>query len=366
MRRLLRDTLFLIVCGFLYLAGLVVYEALAAMFTINSGTELVFLGAALGVLTGSFVASTILGSYFYNFFTRWYYRISAMWIGFFVYLFFASVLYGLAVMVSGQLVPQVGVGLVAAAIVASTYGFVHARRIVVKEVRVALPHLPAAWQGKRAIFISDLHLGQLHGPAFARRVVAAVNGLAHDIIFIGGDLYDGTGAPDIDELAASFKDFSAPLGTYFITGNHEEFGDSSHFLAAIRGAGIKTLVDEMVVVEGLQIIGVDYRNANDKERFKDILTGLNVDKKRPSILLKHEPKDLDVARDTGISLQISGHTHLGQMWPFGLLAQLIYKGFAYGLRSLGNMQVYTSSGVGTWGPPMRVGTHSEVVVFTFI
>ena len=350
---------------FLYAANLVVYEALAVMFDINSTAVLIALGTVLGLFSASFVASTILGSYFYNWFTRWYYRISAMWMGFSVYLFFTSVLYGLVVMVSGQLVPHIGMALVVVAIGASVYGFMHAWRIVVKEVSVTLLNLPAAWQGRRAVWISDLHLGQLHGPRFAARVVQTVNALPHDIIFIGGDLYDGTGAPDIIELAAPLRNFKAPLGTYFVTGNHEEFGDSGKFLEAIRGTGIKTLIDEVVVVDGLQLIGVDYLNATDRSRFELTLKDLKLDRNKASVLLKHEPRDLDIACDAEVSLQISGHTHEGQMWPIGLLVQLVYKGFAYGLRRMDSLQVYTSSGTGTWGPPMRVGTDSEIVVFVF-
>lgn len=118
-------------------------------------------------------------------------------------------------------------------------------------------------------------------------------------------------------------------------------------------------------IDGLQIIGVDYYNASDRKQFSEILSKLAIDSARPAILLKHEPKDIDVARDAGISLQISGHTHRGQLWPFEYMATLVYKGFSYGLKSLGTMQVYVSSGVGTWGPPMRVGTDGEIVVFKF-
>jgi predicted MPP superfamily phosphohydrolase len=366
MKRFLSIAPFLLIfSALLFVCNWVVYAALAAMLGVSSAFWLLVLGVLLGVLSASLIASTILGSYFYNFFTRWYYRISAMWVGFFAYLFFASVIYGLVVLATGSRVPQIGMALVALAAAISAYGFVHARRILVTEVSVVLPNLPAAWAARRAVFISDIHLGQLHGPAFARRVVRAVNSVPHDIIFIGGDLYDGTGAPDIDELTAPLRGFKAALGTYFITGNHEEYGDSGRFLTAVRGAGITTLVDESVVVEGVQIIGVDYRHASTREGFATILAGLGIQKERPSILLKHEPKDLDIARDAGVSLQLSGHTHLGQMWPFGLLAQRMYKGFAYGLRPLGSLLIYTSSGVGTWGPPMRVGTRSEVVVITF-
>lgn len=351
---------------FLYIANLVVYEALAAIFSVTVSWQLIALGVLLGIFSGSFIAATLLGTRYYNAFTRIYYLLSAVWIGFFVYLFFASVLYGLFVMLLGVSSPHgIGEAFIVGALLISAYGVLHARNIRVTEIEVFLPHLPAKWRGRKAIWISDLHLGQLHGPSFARKVVEKVNALPHDIIFIGGDLYDGTGAPDIAELTAPLKAFSAPLGTYFITGNHEEFGDSNRFVAAVKSQGIRVLQDAMVEVNGLQLIGVDYHNASDSGRFKNILSKLAIDPKKPSILLKHEPKDLDVAEAAGVSLQISGHTHRAQLWPLGYLAQLIYKGFAYGLKSFQGMQVYTSSGTGTWGPPLRVGTSSEIVLFTF-
>jgi predicted MPP superfamily phosphohydrolase len=208
-------------------------------------------------------------------------------------------------------------------------------------------------------------LGQFYGPSYAQKIVNRVNALPHDIIFIGGDLYDGTGAPDIAELAAPLGGFTGHLGIYFITGNHEEFGQSDAFIAAVRSARIRPLIDEMVEIDGLQLVGVDYKNSADKESFKAILSRLALDPAKPSILLKHEPKDIDVAREAGVSFQISGHTHKAQMWPLGYIADLIYKGYAYGLKQSGNMHVLTSSGVGTWGPPMRVGTDCEIVHITF-
>ena len=366
MPRLLQALPFIgIISLFLYIANLVVYEALATIFAVTDTWHLLALGLLLGILSGSFIASTILGMRYYNVFTRAYYLVSAVWIGVLVYLFLGSFVYGVLVMVPGMPLSGVGELLMLAALAVSVYGVLHARNIHIKEVEVFLPHLPSVWQGRKAVWMSDLHLGQLHGPTFARKVVRAVNSLPHDIVFIGGDLYDGTGAPDLHELTAPLKELSAPLGTYFVTGNHEEFGDGSAFIAAVRAAGMRPLIDEMVEVDGLQLIGVDYHNGSDKENFKKILSGLSIQPNKPSILLKHEPKDLDVAHDAHISFQISGHTHRAQMWPLGYIAQLVYKGYAYGLKKMGETQVYTSSGTGSWGPPMRVGTNGEIVVFTF-
>lgn len=350
---------------FLYIANLVVYEALAALLAITLTWELVVLGSLLGIFSASFIAATVLGMRYYNVFTRYYYTLSAAWTGFFVYFFFASVLYGMLVMFSPTAFTGLGIFLLVSAVCVGIYGIFNARTIRTTHVTVPLPHLPPSWKGRKALWVSDLHLGQLHGPGFAHRIVDKINTLPHDIVFIGGDLFDGTGAPDIPELIDAFSKFSAPLGVYFVTGNHEEFGASERFTDALKAHGIRVLQDEMVEIDGLQLIGVDYHNAVHPDRFREILSRLTIDTQKPSILLKHEPRDLPIAHAAGISLQMSGHTHHGQLWPLGYIARWVYKGFVYGLKSFETMQVYISSGTGTWGPPMRVGTRSEVVVFTF-
>jgi predicted MPP superfamily phosphohydrolase len=356
----------LILSLFLFVANAVIYEAVAAIFAITNAYELIILGTVLGAFSASFIAATVIGMRSYNWLTRTYYTISAVWMGCFVYLFFASVIYGLIVGFSGLTLRFVGLICMTTAIIMSAYGFFHAKKIIVKELSVRLPGLPEAWIGRKALWISDLHLGQLHGPSFADKVMEKVRMLSYDIAFIGGDLYDGTGAPDAEKLIAPLKKMSAPLGIYFITGNHEEFGDSTKFLKAVRSLGIHTLTDEMTEIDGLQIIGVDYANASIRENFQKILSDLPLRADWPSILLKHEPKDLDIALEKGISLQLSGHTHRGQMWPIGGIASLVYKGFSYGLKKFKTMQIHVSSGVGTWGPPFRVGTDSEIILLTFM
>lgn len=351
---------------FLYVANLVVYEAVAGIFNINVSAGLIALGVSLGILSGSFIGSIILGMKRYNAFTRIYSIATSVWVGFFVYLFFASVLYGLLIIFPIGGAHIIGGILFACALLAGIYGISHARNILVKEIKLPLAKISPSWIGKKAVWISDLHLGQVRGPVFARAVVEKIKSIPHDIVFIGGDLFDGTTAPDLDALIAPLKELSAPQGVYFITGNHEEFGSSQKFISAVERAGIKVLQDKMIEIDGLQIISVDYETASDKSRFKAILSAMNIDASKASILLKHEPKDLDVAWNAGISLQISGHTHRAQMWPLGYIAQLVYKGYSYGLKKLGDMHVYTSSGVGTWGPPMRVGTDAEVVAFEFM
>jgi predicted MPP superfamily phosphohydrolase len=188
--------------------------------------------------------------------------------------------------------------------------------------------------------------------------------LRPDIVFIAGDLYDGTAA-DAHGLAEPWKGLAVPQGTFFVAGNHEEFSDHARYLDVVRSAGVRVLNNEKLEVDGLQVAGVHHRDSVQDQHFRTILRQAGLDRDRASILLTHAPDRLPIAEEAGISLQLSGHTHRGQFFPFTWLTSRIYGEFVYGLKRLGNLQVYTSSGAGTWGPPMRFGTTPEIVLICF-
>jgi hypothetical protein len=361
-----RIAIFLVVLSvFLAAINWPIYTALVGLYALVSTTQRLALGGILGGFSASFVLSTLIGMRYYNWWTRIYYIVSATWMGFVVYLFIASLIYELLLILHMPLAMLTGRGLMGASVLAGIYGLVHARRLHVKHVAVTFPKMGSSWRGKRIVFVSDFHLGQLRGSSWATQVVATINSLPHEAVFIGGDVFDGTGAPDINELIAPLRDLKSAQGTFFVTGNHEEFGDSSKFIAAVQACGIRVLMNDVATLDGVQIVGVDWAQAANKERFRNILASLALDRDRPAILLKHEPKDLDVASEAGISLQLSGHTHRAQQWPLEYVARRVYKDYAYGLKNYREMLVYISSGAGTWGPPMRVGTDCEIVVLTF-
>jgi hypothetical protein len=184
------------------------------------------------------------------------------------------------------------------------------------------------------------------------------------IIFIAGDLYDGTVA-DAERLARPLFELNPPLGMYFAEGNHEDHGDAAGYRAALRAGGIRVLHGEVVDVEGVKVIGVPYADSVFPMHFATFLEGLQLDPEQPSILINHVPNRLPITEKAGVSLQISGHTHGGQVFPFTWFTERAFGKFTYGLQSFGRLQVLVSSGVGTWGPPMRVGTAPEVVLVTF-
>jgi hypothetical protein len=254
--------------------------------------------------------------------------------------------------------------LFSAAVVAGLYGVFNAGLTRITRTTVQLANLPATWKGRRAALISDLHLGHVRNGSFLRRMVAKILKEAPDAIFIAGDLYDGT-AIDAHQAAEPLSKLVAEQGVYFVAGNHEQFGDDSKYLHAIAAAGVRVLRNEKVEVDGLQIVGVPYRNATQNGHLASALNDVHLDRNRASILLIHAPDHPETAEAAGVSLQLSGHTHLGQFLPWSWIARRIYRQFVYGLSRIGKMQVFTSSGAGTLGPPLRLGSNPEIVVLEF-
>jgi hypothetical protein len=185
--------------------------------------------------------------------------------------------------------------------------------------------------------------------------------LKPECVLIGGDMFDGS-VIDLEKSVAPWASLSAPSGVYFVGGNHDDYGGLEAILGALRGAGMRVLGNEKVDVHGLQLVGVHDGEILEPELYRSILERVHLDPGSASILLAHRPSNLSVPEAAGISLQLSGHTHQGQFWPWTIFARRVHGKFTYGLNRLGRMLVYTSSGAGTWGPPFRLGTRSEVVL----
>ena len=353
----------------LFVAHWFVYETWRVFRAVPDPPGITRLQVALAVLSVSFVAATLLAFRYSNRWVRWFYRMAGVWLGVLNFCFVAacacwvvylgSRLFGLRL---GR--PAIAGTLFGLAIVTSIYGIINARWVRVKRVKVALANLPQSWRGRVAALVSDVHLGHVNGSGFIRRIVAMLLRLRPDVVFITGDLYDGTKV-NPDDLAAPWKELSPAFGTYFVTGNHEEFSDPTRYLDAVKSSSIRVLDNETVTVDGLQIVGVHYRDSANPDRFRSILEDASLDRSRSSILLAHAPHGLAIAEKQGVSLQLSGHTHGGQLFPFTWFTRRVFGEYAHGLKRFGALMVYTSSGAGTWGPPMRVGTRPEIALIEF-
>lgn len=390
-----------VVQGILFLAHFIVYKSVIFFAGIESKgimvTRLAFLALSLFFTIGSLI--TAQG---FSLAGRTVYTMAAVWLGILFWLMSGAVIALILWNLGGIIFPSLS-GLIWAkkafgllflliVIAINIYGLIHAQKITTNHYEISLPNLPSYWQGKKAVFIADTHFGNIWNIATARKTVKQIEALKPDIIFISGDFYDG---PEINfsEVAEEFRALArkTPHGIYYVTGNHEEYRPKEQYLKPLRDAGIIVLENEIRTVEGLRIVGMNYGDSMNPIKQNEILSKLLTSQSGsnekteatlpggPIIFLKHVPTSLDSAFVYGIDLQLSGHTHRGQIWPFSLLTKVIYKGYEFGLHdfsgqisdplnqstSTKKLQVLTTSGAGSWGPPQRVGTDSEIVEILF-
>jgi predicted MPP superfamily phosphohydrolase len=321
------------------------------------------------LLSVSFVITSLLAFRYSNILIRVFYTISAVWLGMLSFFFLAASLswltYAATALLGLPLHKQtIALLFFVLAACASVYAIINALWIRVRRISVKLPNLPESWRGRVAALVSDVHLGHIRGRGFTQRIVHMLLRLRPDVVFITGDLFDGTSA-NLERVTEPWVHLAPPLGAFFVAGNHEEFSGHSKYLDAVRASGIRVLENEKVSLDGLDLVGVHHGALVHSEAFRSILRKASLDPKRPSILLAHAPDQLRIAEEEGISLQLSGHTHRGQFFPWTWITSRIYGPFVYGLKRLGRLLVYTTSGAGTWGPPMRLGAAPELVLIHF-
>jgi uncharacterized protein len=236
------------------------------------------------------------------------------------------------------------------------------------QVPVRLRRLDPALRGFRIAVVSDIHLGPLAGRAHTARIVDTINAAEPDLVAIVGDLVDGT----VEELGAAaepLRDLSAPEGTFFVTGNHEYFvEDTASWMTELERLGVQPLRNENTAIRrgaaAFDLAGVDDIAGEQRAEppdFDRALTG--VDASRPTILLAHQPVLVSEAAARGVDLQLSGHTHGGQIWPFHYVVRMVQPSLA-GLSTVDGTQLYVTRGAGFWGPPVRVGAPPDITVVT--
>ena len=233
----------------------------------------------------------------------------------------------------------------------------------IRRVSVNIINLPDSWQGKEIAHITDVHLGPVWRQRFFDKLVHRVNSLEAEAVFITGDLFDGM---DTDFSWFHQRQFVARKGVFYALGNHDLILGEARLRTLLANSNIQILSNEIVTVDNLQIVGLNCYYEGRLDVKGKILSQLGYESDKPSILLYHEPKDLEAAREAGIDLQLSGHTHGGQMFPFNLVAKILYRGFSGGLYHLKNFSLSVSFGVGTWGPPLRLGSRSEITLIKLL
>jgi predicted MPP superfamily phosphohydrolase len=287
------------------------------------------------------------------------------WFGCAVYLLLAAALSHLVSAVAPVSTRHAALGGLVAVIITIGYGLVHARRgPFVRRVRVPLAKLPGEASGYTIVQLTDIHIGWTLGAQFAERVVATVNALAPDLIVLTGDLVDG----NVGKLApqvAPLGELRAKDGVYAVTGNHEYYWNADAWIAHLGSLGVRFLRNDRVAIRGwFELAGVDditsgAMAAGHGEDIPRAVAGR--DPAMPLVLLAHHPRSVAGAAAAGVDLQLSGHTHGGQLLPLGYLARFFEPRVA-GLARFGTTWLYVSEGTGFWGPPLRVGTSCEIAM----
>lgn len=245
-------------------------------------------------------------------------------------------------------------------------GFINALIPRIKTLELSIDKKVEGMQEMNIAFASDIHLGTLIGPRRTNKIIQKINNLNPDLILLGGDIVDEDLGPVIrNNLGDSLRKLSAPFGVFGITGNHEYIGGAEAAVKYLSENGISMIRDTFNLVnDKFYIVGREDRDkprfaGNGRKEMTEILNG--IDHSKPIILLDHQPFELNEKEELRIDLTLSGHTHHGQMWPLNYITKAIYE-VSWGYKRKGNTHVYVSSGVGGWGPPVRIGNRPEIVL----
>jgi predicted MPP superfamily phosphohydrolase len=236
----------------------------------------------------------------------------------------------------------------------------------VLRVPIRLRRLDPAFDGFRIAVVSDIHLGPLAGRAHTERIVAMINGTEPDLVAIVGDLVDGT-VEELGPAAEPLRDLVSREGSFFVTGNHEYFvDDTASWLRELERLGVAPLQNENTAIRrgaaAFDLAGVNDVAGEQRSQPPDFDRALSgVAGSRPTILLAHQPVQVTEASARGVDLQLSGHTHGGQMWPFHYIVRAVQPSLA-GLSTVDQTQLYITRGAGFWGAPVRIGAPPDITV----
>ncbi|MDO4179198.1 MAG: metallophosphoesterase [Phascolarctobacterium sp.] len=241
----------------------------------------------------------------------------------------------------------------------TSWGAYRAMHQDIRTEKIVTEKLPAGEKHK-IVFITDLHLGQMLGRDYAKGLVAKVNALKPDFILIGGDLLDERiSHVNREDSLTPLKNFQANVGVYMCYGNHDYLDRPELWQKMVEEQGIHILRDQDVKLDKLKITGL---NDFSRNRTNDSLIALSKENKDfYSILLDHQPRKMEIASEVGYDLYLAGHTHTGQLWPFRMVTQKLYK-LDYGRKSFGDLVAITSNGYGFWGRPVRTEVAPEYIV----
>ncbi len=347
---------FLIVWGILFLLHTFVYAVLARVYA----QALPHWPLWIGLISTLFICASVSVRYYTHPITASFYYVTASILGTVFIVASFLLVYEIGRTLIGTDSKYVLSLMLVVAGVSSIYALVQGGRVVVKEITVPIAGLS---RPVRVAHLSDIHVGTVHQIDYLETIVEKTNAEKPDLVLITGDLFDGS-APIHEEILTPLNNLGAP--TYFSTGNHEVYEGLAQVSETVKNLRMKLLSNAVATEGEIQIIGIDDKQALPKGvTLETILKQQVFNANEPTILLYHTPVEWEMARAAGIDLMLSGHTHRGQVFPFTLLVRLSFK-YIYGLYEESGAYLHVSSGTGTWGPPMRLGSQNQITILELV
>jgi uncharacterized protein len=328
-----------------------IYYRIIGFFDIKKKLTLFIIIFSLAL---SFPVTSLMEHFFSNIISRILYTISAVWMGLMFFLLSSFLIYEILkyfVKLNNQ---TFGIIIIGIAVFLTLISIISWFFLVTKTVEVPFEGIE---EEINIVQLTDIHIGTIQNSGYMKKIVEKTNALNPEMVFITGDLVDGAGVFH-DSVYEQLNRFNAP--TYFITGNHEIYEGLNITKDLVKKTKIKILDNQVETINGIQIIGLS-DPGNQRDHIS--LDKVKFDKNQPTILLRHQPARVDEAAKAGIDLQLSGHTHNGQIIPFNFIVRGFWK-YTKGLYKVDDMYLYVSPGTGTWGPPMRLGSLNEITYIT--
>lgn len=325
----------------------------AWMYLLFAGTTIFMIGGVMGATN----SITTFGHLFY--------MLGAIAMGFMLYLLISTLMIDFISLFWKTRPAFYGIASIFIAALISIYGLWNATNLKITEQEIPIAGLENTI---RAAHLTDTHLGHFRGGEKLQKIVDEINAQAVDVVFFTGDLLDGK-IQLKEESMLPLQNLDTPI--YFVEGNHDEYTGVETIKSYLRKIGVNVLQNEVTHFGELQIIGLDFMLADENSSsphaaaggmtVKKALETLPIKDNTPTILLHHGPDGIKYANAAGVDLYLAGHTHAGQMWPATYVARMMFE-YNRGLHTFKGTSVYVSQGTGTFGPPMRVGTNSELAI----
>lgn len=276
----------------------------------------------------------------------------------------------LGITVSKLLSSRVKIGIAGFVTIILVAGYINALFPKVNKLSIKTNKTISGYNTLRVAMASDIHLGTVISNGRLRRFVEMVNSQKPDIILLAGDIFDEDIGPVIKrDMGKLISQLNAPLGVYAITGNHEYIGGVEPAVTYLTQHGVTVVRDSVISPQNIfNIVGRDDRQSKlmsgyNRKTISELVS--QIDKSKFTFLLDHQPYNLNEAVENGIDLQLSGHTHHGQLWPFNLITRAIFE-VSRGYKQIDQTHIFVSTGFGSWGPPIRIGNRPEIVVFEIV